>query len=51
MSGVTETKRAIVDAQCYGKGQRILVDKIEKNRSWEKVRIKCHGRERLQRTL
>ena len=31
MDAVPEPKRAIINAWCYGKGQIILVDKIEKN--------------------
>ena len=31
MYAVPEPKRVIINAQCYGKGQSMFVDKIEKN--------------------
>ena len=40
MDAVSEPKRTIRNTWCYGKGQIILVNKIEKNRSWEKVKNK-----------
>ena len=38
MDEVPEPERASGSVGCYGKGQSILVKKIEKNQSWEKVR-------------
>ena len=50
MAGVYENERANGSVWCYGKGQSILVEKIEKNPKLGKVRTEYHRRERRQRS-
>ena len=51
MDVVHEPKRAIGNARCYGKGQGILVDKIEKNPKLGKSKSKIARKKKAAKKL